>query len=365
MNRRDWLLKSGMALTGASLLPFSSFGRALPRTENETIPDGPITLCCNENPYGPSPAALKAMTDTVAKSNRYQWSAVSGLIDAIAAKQEVTTDNVVMGAGSTELLDLCVQLAATKKGSVVAADPSFTRWAMVAEQMGMQKVMVPLTADKHIDLPAMMAAIKPDTRMVYICNPNNPTGTLLNHTVLSKFAEAAAKTSMVVIDEAYLEFADGASLCKMAMLNKNLVVVKTFSKIYGLAGARIGYAIAHKETAQQLADQRCAFNIAVSAVSMAGAMASIYDTDFVRTTFERTAEARQYTIAEMEKLGIRCIPSYTNFIYFSLANYKKDFFDLLSKHKISATGIFEENGKWSRITVGTIDEMKKVIAAIS
>lgn len=365
MNRRNWLLQSSLALTGLSIFPFTGFAApAPPLPEAGYKPGDPIRLNCNENPYGPSPAAQMAMAQSVKISNRYQWDTIGKLMAAIAAKNGAIEDNVLMGAGSTEILDICVQFATAVKGSVVVADPSFSRWADIAEKAGMQKILVPLTADKHIDLPAMQKAIKPDTRMVYICNPNNPTATICDHDALVAFVKEAAKKTLVVVDEAYIELAGGTSLANLAAKTPNLIVVKTFSKIYGLAGSRVGYCIGHTTTIEQLSDQRCAFNIAVSAVTMAGALAALEDTAFLKKTYELNKAVRTYTITEMEKLSIRCIPSNTNFIYFSLANYKKDFFAQLKNNNILGTEIFEEDGKWSRITVGTMHEMQQLIAAI-
>ena len=147
--------------------------------------------------------------------------------------------------------------------------------------------------------------------------------------------------------------------------NKNLIVVKTFSKIYGLAGARIGYAIAHPDTISYLGNNLQTWaNGSVSVVSRAGAIASLADINFVNQCYAKNEEARKYTIQKLEQINISCIPTHTNFIYFSLANYKKDFFALLKSNNIEGTNIYEQDGKWTRITVGTMPEMQKFIAAI-
>ena len=168
-----------------------------------------------------------------------------------------------------------------------------------------------------------------------------------------------------MIDEAYIDFSGQESVCKLVMENKNLVIAKTFSKIYGLAGARVGYAIANDSTLEQISLLQSWPNGGISAVSVAAALASLQDENFVKETFSLNEKAKQYTIQQLKLLKIPCIPSCSNFIYFSLADYKKDFFEQLKNNNISGTKIYEENGKWSRITIGTMDEMQKFISALS
>jgi histidinol-phosphate aminotransferase len=168
-----------------------------------------------------------------------------------------------------------------------------------------------------------------------------------------------------LIDEAYIDFSGQESVCKLAMENKNLVIAKTFSKIYGLAGARVGYGIANDNTLEQISQLQSWPNGGIGVASAAAALASLQDEKFVTETFSLNEKAKQYTIQQLELLKISCIPSYSNFIYFSLADYKKDFFEQLKNNNIYGTKIYEENGKWSRITIGTMIEMQKFISALS
>ncbi len=365
MDRRSWLIKSGLVLTGLSILPTRGISWPSTSQHDGGKDEGPINLSSNENPYGPSPAARTAMAESIRISNRYQWKMIADLRSAIASKNDVTADNILLGAGSTEIIDNAIQLAALQKGTFVVAGLTFSRWSDAAERSGLQKIAVPLTADRRHDLAAMQRAIKPGTSMVYVCNPNNPTGTICNRKELVSFIKEATKKTMVLVDEAYLEYAKETSVSEIAVANKNLVVIKTFSKIYGLAGSRVGYAIAHKDTIERLSQLRSGAHMGVAAATLAGALASIKDDGFVDSTCSSNKKAREYTIAKLEHLGIRCIPSHTNFIYFSLANYKNDFFDRLKTNNILGTGIFEEEGKWSRITVGSMQEMEQFIGAIT
>jgi len=305
------------------------------------------------------------MSKHINSSNRYPWPMISQLIEAIAEKHGLNNDNVLVGAGSTQIIDAVVQLAALQKGSFILARPTFSRLAGAAEKAGLQKIEVSLNANKQHDLAAMLHAVRQDTRLIYICNPNNPTGTICEHGALTAFIKEASKHSLVMVDEAYIDYTNEQSVSGLVADNKSLIVVKTFSKIYGLAGARIGYALAHANTIERLQELQCGANIGISTASLAGAMAALKDDDHVKKTAIKNSECRNYTINELERHKINCIPSNTNFIYFSLANYNKDFFGKLKNANIKGTEIFEEDGKWSRITVGTDSEMSRFIKVVT
>lgn len=363
-NRRLWLKQIGLGVAGIGLANFKSFSSP---TQDffEFKPDSlPIKLSSNENPYGPSPLARAAMIANINISNRYNWQLTSELIETIAKKNNVSADNILMGAGSTEILDLVARFSALKKGSLIIADPSYAYWTDTAQKLGLKKITVPLTTDKKIDLETMLKIIKQDTKLIYVCNPNNPTGTICDRNKLIEFINEATKKAIVLVDEAYIDFTDQQSLSSLAVENKNLIVAKTFSKIYGLAGARVGYAIGNNKTLEQLSELQSWVNGSISVASTAAALASLKDEKFVSETYSLNQKAKQFTTEQLENLNLSCIPSYSNFIYFSLTNYKKDFFEQLKANNISGTKIYEDQGKWTRITVGTMQEMQKFISAI-
>lgn len=364
-NRRLWFKQISLGVAGIGLSNFQSFASLTNDFFIFGPNNSPIKLSSNENPYGPSPFARIAMTDAVKNSNRYNWNTTEDLISALAKKNNVTDDNILVGAGSSEILDFVIQYFAFQKGSFIVANPSYTNWAKTAEKLGLIKISISLTKDKQHDLSAMLSAVDGDTKLIYLCNPNNPTGAVCENEALISFIREATKKVTVMIDEAYIDFTNQPSVCNLVTKNKNLIVVKTFSKIYGLAGARIGYAIAHKDTINNIGDNLQTWaNGNVSVVSRAGAIASLTDNVFVKQCYAKNELARKYTIEQLTRLNITCIPSHTNFIYFSLINYKKDFFGLLKSNNIQGTYIYEEEGKWTRITVGTIQEMHKFISAI-
>jgi histidinol-phosphate aminotransferase len=356
-NRRTWLKQSGLAIAGLALLNDSL--HASPELDfKRNPPGGPVRLSSNENPYGPSPMARKAMAEAVTGSNRYPWVNTNLLIDKIAAPYGLKNENVLMAAGSSEILGLVAYYASLQKGNAVSADPTFRSWWNAAEKCGLEIIKVPLTVDKKHDLTAMLSSINAQTRLVYVCNPNNPTGTVLPPAELKSFIEAASKKALVMLDEAYIEYSDEPTLAGMVATNKNLVVVKTFSKIYGLAGARVGYVLGHADTIDQLASLQPWANAGVSAVSIAAASASLDDTDFIRSTKIQNAAAKKAACSMFKELNIPFITSHTNFIYYSSKGYNGDINDELKKNNIEGTRIIEEEGRWTRITVGTMDEMK-------
>lgn len=364
-NRRNWLKQVSLGTLALGFSPFETF--ANPRSENYVYPDtdkSPILLRSNENPYGPSPLARIAMTKSVNSSNRYGWNLYPQLITAIAKKNNVSDHNIMLGAGSTEILDLVLQYSALNKGNFIMAETTYDYWTDPFEKLGLKKITVPLTKDKKNDLPAILKAIDSNTKMIYICNPNNPTGTICDREKLISFITEATKKAIVFVDEAYIDFTKEQSLSELTVENKNLIITKTFSKMYGLAGARLGYAIAASSTIDELSTLKSSPNLSVSVVSAAGALASLNDEKFIQQVYAANEEVKKYTIEQLTQLNLTCIPSCSNFIYFSLENYKKDFFKQLEDHNILGTKIYEENGKWTRITIGTMKEMQQFIAAI-
>ena len=375
-NRRLWLKKIGIGVAGIGLSNFNTFASPLV-SENliNSFEDDSnlIFLRSNENPYGPSPLARKAFADNVNISNRYNWDVATRLIADLAKKNSVNDENIFLGAGSTEILDLVAKLVSQDKGhepkvtgnaNYVIADPSYDYWTVTLDYLGLTKIKVPLTTDKKINLQAMQEAVNQDTKLVYICNPNNPTGTICEREALVECITKISQNTIVLIDEAYLDFTKQQSLSNIVNDHKNIIIVKTFSKIYGLAGARIGYAIANKTIIDNLANSQSNTNNNVSVVSKLAALASLKDDKFVSNCYMLNENARQYTINELQKLNCECISSNTNFIYFSIARYNKDYFKQLENNNIEGGRIYEEQGKWTRITVGKMDEMKKFIKAL-
>ena len=371
MERRQLLKQSAFAIAAFS------FSRALfanPSNvklgSNASTLTGPlfqsnmIRLGSNENPHGPSTLAKQAMIDAVGISNRYQWDMNGELKTEIAKMTGHTKDHVALGAGSSELLGIVSLWAAFKKGNVVASEPTFKLWMPAARRMGLPTKLVTLTETKHNDLNGLMNAMDDQTRMVYLCNPNNPTGTVSPTSVLEEFIKKVASTTIVLLDEAYTDYYDTPSMSKMIDAYPNLVIAKTFSKTFGMAGARVGYVLAHPNTIKQLNEFQAWANAGPSAVSMQGALAAIKDKAFVTYCKQENIKAKDILYKGFDALGIKHIKSFTSFVYFDTATYKKDVPTLLLANQITGARSFEQNSSWLRISIGTVAEMEKVVAVL-
>lgn len=319
-----------------------------------------IKLSSNENPHGPSPLAKKAMMEAVNNSNRYPWEVTSQLRQQVGAQYNLTANHIAVGAGSSELLGVVSVMAALQKGNAVAPDPTFRLWMPAAKTCGLPIKLVPLTSGKVTDLQRMKDTMDASTKMVYLCNPGNPTGTVLPAGELETFIKDVAPRCIVLLDEAYTEFSDEPSMAKLVNDYPNLVVAKTFSKIYGMAGARVGFAIAHPQTIEKINGLQPWANAGASAVALAGAIASLNDKDFINYCKKENQKARSVFYAALDKTGMRYIPSHTSFVYFDSSAYGKDVRAVLEAKQIIGARTFEEGTKWLRLSVGTRDEMQKV-----
>lgn len=363
MHRRELLRQSALAVA-AFTLSKDLFSRETEKIIATAGFTDFIKLSSNENPHGPSPMAKKAMMEAVKTSNRYPWDTTSKLREKIGALYNLSMDHVTMGAGSSELLGVVSLLAALQKGNAVAPDPTFRLWMPAAKKTGLPIKLVPLTAAKMTDLQRMKEAMDADTKMVYICNPNNPTGTILPAAELETFIKDVAPRCFILLDEAYTEFSDEPSMAKLVTDYPNLIIAKTFSKIYGMAGARIGFALAHPQTIKKLNELQPWPNAGASAVALAGAMASLDDKEFTSFCKKENQKAKAIFYAALDKAGMRYIPSHTSFVYFDSSTYSKDVKTLLESQQIIGARTFEEGTKWLRLSIGTTEEMQKVADAL-
>ncbi len=367
MERRQLLKQSAFAIAAFSfsreLFAKDAVNQPALNGSNATL-NNMIRLGSNENPHGPSPLAKQAMVDAIHISNRYQWDMNGNLRTEIGKMTGHTKDHVALGAGSSELLGVVSLWAAYKKGNVVASEPTFKLWMPAARRMGLPTKLVPLTASKHNDLNGLMNAMDEQTRMVYLCNPNNPTGTVSPTSELENFIDKVANNTIVLLDEAYTDYYDVPSMSNLIDRYPNLVIAKTFSKTFGMAGARVGYILAHPTTIKQLNEFQAWANAGPSAVSMQGALAAIKDKDFVAHCKKENIKAKAVLYKGFEDLGIAHIKSFTSFVYFNTVTYKKDIPALLLANNITGARPFEQNSTWLRISIGTVAEMEKVVAVL-
>ncbi len=363
LGRRNWLRQSGLALAGMAVAG-NSIARSRQFFEWDENANEIIRIGSNENPYGPSPMAREAMIKAVSTSNRYPWEVTTQLREKIGKQYGLTKDHVLMGAGSSELLGVTSAWAAEKPGNAVAAYPTFKLWFTAAEHFGLTLKSIPCTADKKHNLDAMVKAMDSETRMVYIVNPHNPTGTVIPAAELNLFIEKMTEKAIVLLDEAYTEYSDEPSLGRLVAGNPNLVVAKTFSKIYGLAGARAGFVLAHPETIAKMANYMPWSNAGTSAVSLAGAIASMDDHSFTKMTRDKTDEVRKMVLGEMQKMGIPFTNSTTSFIYYDTSSLKSDLAKACEAQGILGVRTFEQGTAWRRTSLGTMAEMEKFIQVL-
>jgi histidinol-phosphate aminotransferase len=324
---------------------------------------GPIRLDSNENPYGPSPAARRAILASAIEAPRYADDAIQELIAALAEFQHIDAAQLVIGSGSAELLNMAAMLAAEAGpgGELIAAEPTFEQLSAFAANVGVQTKWVPLDAGHAHDLAAMRAAITPRTRLVYVCNPNNPTATAVRRDALEAFIRSVPEPTLVLVDEAYIDLADGDGIASVAALTKdspNLIVLRTFSKIHGLAGLRVGYGMAQPALAARLRNIQLAFpNVA----GLRAAIASLGDHVFITETRRALITDRARIEATLERLGCTHTRSQGNFVFFDVSMPVTAFRKAMLDRGVKVGRPFARYEQWARVTVGTHAEVDRFL----
>jgi histidinol-phosphate aminotransferase len=290
-------------------------GKPIEEVERELGLSGSIKLASNENPLGPSPKAVEAIRSVAAGLHRYPDGASFELRARLAERLGVAGDQIVFGAGADEVLELLAKTFLRPGTEAVFAWPSFAMYPIVVKGMGATPVPVPLTEDLVHDLPALTAAINARTRIVFVCNPNNPTGTSVGAEAFDRFVAGLPEDVILAVDEAYCEFArreDFPDALAWVRRRPGTIVLRTFSKIYGLAGVRVGYGVADAEVAGYLQRARHPFN--VNRLAEVAALAALDDTEHAEKTRRSNAEGVAYLSAELAALGIEIWPTDANFV---------------------------------------------------
>lgn len=337
-------------------------GKPIDEVSRELGIDDIVKLASNEWPTEPFPEVGEAIAAATAELNRYPENSVYHLVNALSTYLEVPADHLWIGAGSTELI-MCMALAAGGPGtSVVFADPSFVMYPIAAALAGSAAIAVPSTAAMGHDLDAMRTAIKPDTSMAFVCNPNNPTGTWLAARDVERFVTLVPEHVLVVVDEAYFEFVTDptyASAIPLAVSRPNVVVTRTFSKVFGLAGLRVGYGVGQPETLAQL--RRAQVPFSVNSVAQVGAHAALAHADRLAERVRTNDMARTELEAGFASLGFEYVPSQANFI---LVRPEGDP-GLLADDLLHKGIIVRPMGPFVRVTVGSRQENQRLLAALS
>jgi histidinol-phosphate aminotransferase len=323
-----------------------------------------IKLASNENPLGPSPAALKAMQDVLSNIHLYPDGNAFYLKERLAAKLGVEPSHLILGNGSNEILEFVGHAFLQPGVDVVVSQYCFVVYPLVTKLFGANLITVPATNYGH-DLDGMLKAITPNTRVVFVANPNNPTGTLASVEELTRFVEAIPPNVVLALDEAYLEFldhpADFISLIKGGR-KPNLLLMRTFSKIFGLAGLRIGYGIACPDLIAALEKIRQPFN--TNSIAQAGALAALDDDAHMQRTRENNTAGLRYVEAACRTLGLEFIPSAGNFILVKVGNGGRVFEEMQRLGVIVRPMGGYQLPEWVRVTIGTPVENERCVAAL-
>jgi histidinol-phosphate aminotransferase len=326
-------------------------------------PTGPVRLNANENPYGPSPAALDAIREALPLACRYPDEQVDALAAALGRHHQLDAEHVLIGSGSSEVLRLAV--AAAGRPAVVMADPSFEAVGAHARDTGIRVVKVPLTTDFRHDLPRMLEGAK-DGGLVYVCNPNNPTASVTPAAELRDFLAAVPPSAVVLVDEAYHHFASGGgyeTVVPLVASLPNLIVSRTFSKIYGMAGLRCGYAVAPPALLERLRAQKAWDS--PNLVGVVAAAAGLADQAYVETSRLRNAAARDRCVAALLARRLRVIPSQANFFMVDLGTEVRPVIAALRERGVHVGRFFPGLPTHLRVTVGTEGEMVRFLDAFS
>jgi histidinol-phosphate aminotransferase len=361
LSRRKFAQLLGAGAAAALVRPEFSFAK---QPEHPPAVGDVVRLSANENAYGPSPKALKAMTDSFGIACRYPDEHNNVLIDKLAKLNGVNRDQVLLGDGSSEVLKLCAEAFSGKEGgSLVAADPTFEAILEQAKVNGAEVVKVPLTSSTYAhDLPRMLSSAKGG--LIYICNPNNPTASITPKDELRDFIAKTPAETMVLVDEAYFHFADSPdyeSVIPLVNQYPNLLVARTFSKIYGMAGLRCGYCVAQKQTLDRMRARQMWDSVNIMA--LAAASASLEDPDQVPNGQRLNKEARTFTIGELEKLGYKTIPSQANFIMFDCKRPVTPLIQAMKERKVHVGRLFPALPNHMRLTIGKKTEMESFVSA--
>ncbi|KJR41824.1 histidinol-phosphate aminotransferase [Candidatus Magnetoovum chiemensis] len=334
-------------------------GKPIEELERQLGIKNSIKLASNENPLGPSPLAVKAMTEHLSRINRYPDGSGFYLKNAIAENLNIKNEEIILGNGSNELIDITVRTFVTSANNCIMADPSFPIFYISTEKANAMPIKTALKEQKH-DLISMADKINEKTKIVFIANPNNPTGTIVTKDEFDAFMNKINDNALVVSDEAYNEYVSDKNYPDTLKYIKegrgNILILRTFSKIHGLAGLRIGYGIGHKHIIEQMKNVVEPFN--TSSLAQIAAIEALKDKDHIRKTIELNEKGKDYLYSEFDKLNIDYTKTQANFIYVNLNRDAKEIYEKLL-HKGIIVRPMQRNTL--RITIGKEEENKEFI----
>ncbi len=364
MNDRRIFLKGAAAAAGLSALSGLVGARAVTDGSDILVPEpGIAKLNANENPTGPSARAKKAIAEAAQYSAYYVGENVRRLKSMIAERHGLSTSNVALSSGSSGVLTY-LAVAASRRGEILCADLFWDTTAKAAERQGAVLRRLPKSPDLSIDLGQMAAGITSAIALVHVTNPNNPTGLMQEPEALRKFCRTAAAKTYVLVDEAYNEVTDDPARNSMVDLVReghNVAVARTFSKIYGLAGLRIGYMLGSEEIIEQV-NQFSLGDYALNQAGVAAALASYNDEAFIRYSKAVILEGRGIIEEAVRSYGLRSLPSQTNFLFVDLGGLNAETFRAeMAQRGVLIRGIYRDYTNWSRVSMGRLSDVQSYV----
>lgn len=323
------------------------------------MPDRLIRMNSNENPWGPSRAALRAINAAIEEANLYTYFLAGEMSELIGELQNIGPEHISVGAGSAEILKMGGLLASMDEGSIVVPDPTFEDLPRYAGDNGSEVIRVPVNDNLETDLEAMASAIRRDTKLVYICNPNNPIPNIIEKNALRDFVIEISRDRMVFVDEAYHEFVDDPNYGSMMDLvrngRRNIIVARTASKIHGLAGLRVGFGFSHPELAAEITRRMTG---TLNIIGMRAALASYRDAEHSNFVLRKNKEALEITQGYFREAGIRHINSTANFTFVETGHDIEEVQARFMEHNIRVGRPFPPFRNWMRLSMAKPDEMR-------
>jgi histidinol-phosphate aminotransferase len=365
INRREWMHQSMLA-SAAVLFAGTTTAYGCAAGFATKIEGDPIKLNWNENPYGPSQNAIKAVNEAMKFANRYPDDMVEELKAKLAKRNQLTSEHILLTAGSTEILSLLGQHVALKGKEILTPYPTFPTIIQFGMACGAGVAKVDLDKNDRIDLDALKQAITSKTELIFICNPNNPTSTELPTDDLKAFCKSVPSNVLICIDEAYIEYAKmGLAGSMVGLVNElpNLIIVRTFSKTYGLAGLRMGYAVSHPSNIKALRNRHLGFEVSTGWPPLVAASATLDDDNFLKMCIAKNNEGRNIVYKAFDEWGVKYHPSSTNFIYARHEPFDKEVVAKMKERGILIT-------KWPdmydniRISIGKPNEMQTFVEVV-
>ncbi len=332
---------------------------AIPGSVRQRKKDAYARLSSNENPFGPATSAKKAIKAAIDDGFLYPRHYRDELMEAISQKEGVSRDHILLGAGSTELLQAGARVFGGDKAKILSADPTYTSLVRMAQSGGADWIRVPLTKDLDHQLEVMEEKVSSDLSLLYMVNPNNPTGKILTANEIKSFCEVVADRVPVFVDEAYLDYMEdpaGSTVTDCIKKGKNVIVARTFSKVHAFAGLRVGYCVAQPEVIKMMAAEGPRNTLA--GPSMAGAAASLMDDSFIQYSVKKNNEGKAYIYDVLDKLGYDYFPSHTNFILFPIQMDGDTFKEKMMEKRVSIKTWNVAGQNYCRVSMGLADDLQ-------